>query len=48
MYKEKDIIPNPKLEAEIKIKQIFQMICQFGSVSDEKDLLDDLIKKNAC
>lgn len=45
MYKEKDIIPDSKKESEIKIKQIFQMICQFGAVSGEKDLLDNIIKK---
>jgi ABC-type transporter Mla maintaining outer membrane lipid asymmetry ATPase subunit MlaF len=45
MYKEQDIIPDPKREGEIKIRQIFQMICQFGAVSGEKDLLDNIIKK---
>lgn len=29
---------------ELKIRQIFQMICQFGAVDSEKNQIDNIIK----
>jgi len=30
-------------QAEMKIRQIFQMMCQFGAVDSEKDLIENII-----
>ncbi len=49
MIKEQDVNPTPSdddviKKAEIRIRQIFQMICQFGAVDSEKNQIDNIIR----
>lgn len=48
MIKEQDINPTPSedgaiKQAEMKIRQIFQMMYQFGAVDSERDLIENII-----